>query len=97
VNILRFTRDGAALVSGSDDSGVGVWSISRYVDIMPDALDVSLLDFRRLLDEDIEADLVTPFCTLSDHTLPVTDIVCGVGPFPTCRILTSSVDHSVKV
>ena len=38
-----------------------------------------------------------PYCTLSDHTLPVTDVVCGFGPFPNCRVLTSSLDHSVKV
>lgn len=38
-----------------------------------------------------------PYCLLSDHTLPVTDILCGVGLFPECRILTSSLDHSVKV
>lgn len=97
MNVLRFTRDGAALVSGSDDSGVSVWSTSRYVYILSEALVTSLFDFHRLLDEDTEADLVTPFCTLSDHTLPVTDIVCGVGPFPACRVLTSSMDHSVKV
>ena len=34
---------------------------------------------------------------MSDHTLPVTDIICGVGVFPDCRVLTSSIDHSVKV
>ena len=34
---------------------------------------------------------------MSDHTLPVTDIVCGIGIFPDCRVLTSSIDHSVKV
>src|SRR5882762_395530 len=27
--ILRFTEDGAALLSGSEDSGVCVWSLSR--------------------------------------------------------------------
>ena len=30
VNVLRFTPDGAALVSGSDDSSVSVWSVTRY-------------------------------------------------------------------
>ena len=34
---------------------------------------------------------------MSDHTLPVTDIICGIGIFPDCRVLTSSIDHSVKV
>ena len=31
VNVLRFTTDGAALISGSDDSGVNVWSVSRSI------------------------------------------------------------------
>ncbi|KAF7971945.1 hypothetical protein HWV62_19401 [Athelia sp. TMB] len=79
INVLRFTHDGAALLSGSDDSGVSVWSVSR------------------LLDDESQNEPPTPYCTLSDHTLPVTDIVCGTGPFPACRALTSSVDHSVKL
>lgn len=29
VNILKFTQDGLGLVSGSDDSGVSVWSVAR--------------------------------------------------------------------
>ncbi|KAF8627829.1 hypothetical protein AX15_004248 [Amanita polypyramis BW_CC] len=79
INVLRFTHDGAALISGSDDSGVSVWSVSR------------------LLDDDVQNELPLPYCSLSDHTLPVTDIVCGVGKFPSCRVLTSSMDHSVKM
>ena len=52
---------------------------------------------RRLVDNDLQNELATPYCTLSDHTLPITDIVCSFGTFPTNRILTSSLDHSVKV
>jgi len=79
INVLRFTQDGAALISGSDDSGISVWSMSR------------------LLDEDSQNTLSLPYFTLTDHTLPVTDILCGMGSFPECRVLTSSVDHSVKL
>ncbi|TFY82053.1 hypothetical protein EWM64_g1959 [Hericium alpestre] len=79
VTVLRFMHDGAALLSGSEDSGVSVWSVSR------------------LLDDDIQNDLPAPYTSLSDHTLPITDIVCGVGAFPSCRVLTASIDHSVKV
>ncbi|KAJ7850065.1 WD40 repeat-like protein [Mycena olivaceomarginata] len=75
VTVLKFTHDGAALLSGSEDSGVSVWSI---------------------LDDDVASDLPLPYCVLSDHTLPVTDIACGIGAFPNCRVLSSSVDHSVK-
>ncbi|KAF9258929.1 WD40 repeat-like protein [Marasmius fiardii PR-910] len=79
INVLRFTCDGVALISGSDDSGISVWSVPR------------------LLDEDLQNDLPLSLFSLSDHTLPVTDIICGVGTFPSCRILTASVDHSVKL
>ncbi|KAJ6624937.1 WD40 repeat-like protein [Mycena sp. CBHHK59/15] len=79
VTVLKFTRDGVALLSGSEDSGVSVWSVSR------------------LLDDDMQGDLPLPYCALSDHTLPVTDIACGIGPFPNCRVLSSAIDHSVKL
>ncbi|KAM0786069.1 hypothetical protein ACM66B_006880 [Microbotryomycetes sp. NB124-2] len=39
----------------------------------------------------------TPFATLTDHTLPVTSIAIGAGSFPTCRILTGSMDSTCKV
>ncbi|KAJ3837890.1 WD40 repeat-like protein [Lentinula raphanica] len=79
INVLRFTSDGAALLSGSDDSGISAWSVSR------------------LLDEDSQNTHSLPYFTLSDHTLPVTDIICGMGAFPECRVLSSSIDHSVKL
>ncbi|KAJ7035634.1 WD40 repeat-like protein, partial [Mycena alexandri] len=79
VTVLKFTHDGAALLSGSEDSGLSVWSVSR------------------LLDDDTHSDLPLPYCVLSDHTLPITDIACGIGAFPNCRVLTSAVDHSVKL
>lgn len=79
VNVLKFTHDGAALISGSDDSGVSVWTMSS------------------LLDDDLQNEAPTPYCMLSDHTLPITDIVCGVGLFPTCRVLTSSMDNCAKI
>ncbi|KAG6335062.1 hypothetical protein ID866_4022 [Astraeus odoratus] len=79
VNVLKFTSDGTVLISGSEDSGVSVWSISK------------------LVDDELQNDLPLPQFSLSDHTLPVTDIVCGVGPFPKCRVLTASLDHTVKL
>ncbi|GAA6018712.1 hypothetical protein JCM11491_001276 [Sporobolomyces phaffii] len=39
----------------------------------------------------------TPFATLSDHTLGVTDVVVGLGTFPRCRVFTASKDATVKV
>ncbi|KAJ3519438.1 hypothetical protein NM688_g9300 [Phlebia brevispora] len=75
VTVLRFTQDGEALLSGSEDSGVNVC----------------------LLDDTRQNDLPAPYCTLGDHTLPVNDIICGFGAFPNCRVLTASLDHSVKM
>jgi hypothetical protein len=31
INVLKFTYDGAALISGSEDSGASVWSMSRSI------------------------------------------------------------------
>ena len=50
-----------------------------------------------LLDNVISLEIPTAYYTLSDHSLPITDVVCGVGPFPRCRMLTSSADNSCKV
>ncbi|KAL1920740.1 uncharacterized protein VTP21DRAFT_11375 [Calcarisporiella thermophila] len=38
-----------------------------------------------------------PYYAWSDHTLPITDIVCGVGKFRCARVLTSSLDHTCKL
>ena len=51
----------------------------------------------RLVDDDLQNELPAPYCTLGDHTLPIRDIAVGVGAFPKCRVLTASLDHSVKV
>jgi hypothetical protein len=50
-----------------------------------------------LVDNQLQYELPTSYCSLSDHTLPVLDVVCGSGLFPDCRIVTCSQDHSVKV
>lgn len=69
---------------------IKVRTVQNVSPITPDA-------FSRLLDETLQNELPTPYCSFTDHTLPVTDVVCGVGAFPSCRILTASVDHTVKV
>jgi pre-rRNA-processing protein IPI3 len=55
------------------------------------------VSFGRLLDDNIRDEIPEAYADLSDHTLPITDIACGFGPFPSCRVLTASTDHSVKV
>lgn len=39
----------------------------------------------------------TPFATLSDHTLPITDVAIGIGCFPKLRVLTASADSTCKI
>jgi len=34
VTVLRFTPDGEALLSGSDDSGIAVWSVFRFASVV---------------------------------------------------------------
>ncbi|KAK4048560.1 hypothetical protein OIV83_004728 [Microbotryomycetes sp. JL201] len=78
VSVLEFTQDEAALVSGSEDAGVSVWSIGKLLNATP-------------------MNPPTPFATLTDHTLPITSVAVGTGAFPTCRILTGSMDATCKV
>lgn len=49
-----------------------------------------------LVDE-LTDDVPSPYYAWSEHSLPITDIVCGIGSFLTARVLTSSVDHTCKV
>ncbi|KAN0088557.1 WD40-repeat-containing domain protein [Tylopilus felleus] len=58
---------------------------------------VAVWSVSKLVDDDLQNDHPLPQFTLSDHTLPVMDVVCGLGPFPMCRILTGSLDHTVKL
>lgn len=106
VTVLRFTQDGAGIMSGSEDSGVSVWSVSRRVIMRWDRqglrlhMGLSQSDINSsssLLANELQHETPTPYWSLSDHTLPITDIICGIGTFPSCRILTASIDHSVKV
>ncbi|GJN93910.1 hypothetical protein Rhopal_006969-T1 [Rhodotorula paludigena] len=78
ISALKFSDDGAALVSGSEDAGVSVWSIGRLLNATP-------------------MNPPAPYATLSDHTLPITDICVGLGSFPHCRVMTSSMDSTVKI
>ncbi|EJD43766.1 WD40 repeat-like protein [Auricularia subglabra TFB-10046 SS5] len=79
VTVLRFSPDGAALFTGSEDSGIAVWSLSR------------------LLDNTTQNDPPAPYATFADHTLAISDLICGVGAFPAYRLFSSSLDGSVKM
>ncbi|CAO3694533.1 unnamed protein product [Umbelopsis ramanniana] len=52
----------------------------------------------KLLDEQEDITVApSPYYSWSDHSLPVTDVVCGTGTFGSARIWTSSLDHTVKL
>ncbi|KAJ8292015.1 Pre-rRNA-processing protein IPI3 [Rhodotorula toruloides] len=57
---------------------------------------VSVWSVGRLLNAS-PMDPPTPYATLSDHTLPVTDVCVGLGSFPRCRVMSASLDSTVKI
>lgn len=57
---------------------------------------VSVWDLGSLVDNSLDSLVPTPYASLSDHTLAITDLVVGRGAFPECRVWTSSVDGTVK-
>ncbi|CAG8520349.1 5723_t:CDS:2, partial [Racocetra persica] len=46
---------------------------------------------------DLTDESPSPFYSWSEHSLPITDIICGIGSFRTARVLTSSLDHTCKL
>lgn len=54
--------------------------------------------FIRLVDEGANSNLsYAPYVSLSDHTLPISDVHVSHGIFPDIRIFTASLDQTVKV
>ncbi|KAI9312159.1 WD40-repeat-containing domain protein [Dichotomocladium elegans] len=51
----------------------------------------------QLLEHEADQGRPVPLFSWSDHTLPVTDLVVGMGTMSTARVFTSSVDSTVKV
>ncbi|KAI8347035.1 WD40-repeat-containing domain protein [Mortierella sp. GBAus27b] len=50
-----------------------------------------------LLDDSNTNTSPAPHYSWTDHTLPITDIQCGVGRFHGARVVTSSLDHTCKL
>ncbi|CAG8455492.1 7424_t:CDS:2 [Cetraspora pellucida] len=46
---------------------------------------------------DLTDESPSPFYSWSEHSLPITDIICGIGSFRTARVFTSSLDHTCKL
>jgi hypothetical protein len=80
----------------ASQSGLFLGSPVSLIPRTPHASEMSYY-FGRLLDDSVRNEIPEAYADLSDHTLPITDIACGFGPFPSCRVLTASTDHSVKV
>jgi pre-rRNA-processing protein IPI3 len=47
--------------------------------------------------DDGQTESPAPHYSWTDHTLPITDIQCGVGRFHGSRVVTSSMDHTCKL
>eukprot|EP00092_Neocalanus_flemingeri_P017354 GFUD01018769.1.p1 GENE.GFUD01018769.1~~GFUD01018769.1.p1 ORF type:complete len:417 (+),score=147.99 GFUD01018769.1:39-1289(+) len=86
VTVLQFTGDSSHLLSGGADGQVLVWPLVLCV-------------ARRSLpgQERGQVGQVQPRYTWTDHGLPVTGIVVGHGPAHGARVITCSLDMTVKV
>ncbi|EST09927.1 WD40 repeat [Kalmanozyma brasiliensis GHG001] len=88
VTVLKWTSDGAALVTGSEDARILVWSLAGLL-APHDQTSSSITSSEHN---------PTPYCTLADHNLAITDLHISSGRFPhQTTILSSSTDASVKL
>lgn len=46
---------------------------------------------------DADNDSPEPLATWSEHTLPISDVVIGLGSYASCRVFTASLDSTVKI
>jgi pre-rRNA-processing protein IPI3 len=58
---------------------------------------IGIQGYCSLVDNQQPFELPASYCSFTAHTLTITDIIVGLGPFPLCRIMSSSLDSSVKV
>lgn len=88
VTVLKWTPDGAGLVTGSEDARILVWSLAGLL-APHDQTSSSITSSEHN---------PTPYCTLADHNLAITDLHISGGCFPhQTTILSSSTDASVKL
>jgi pre-rRNA-processing protein IPI3 len=81
VTVVRFTRDGAFVITGGDDAIVNIWSLAALV-------------AAPLVGRQRERELA-PRASISAHTMPITDVQCSSGSAP--LVFSSSLDRSVNV
>jgi len=86
VTILQFTQDSSHILSGGEDGQVLAWPLVLCV-------------ARRALpgQERGQVGQVQPRYTWTEHALPITGIHVGYGPALGARVITCSMDMTVKV
>lgn len=88
ITVIKWTPDGASLVTGSEDSRILVWSLAGLL-APHDQTSSSITSSEHN---------PTPYCSLADHNLAITDLHISGGRFPhQTTILSSSADASVKL
>ncbi|KAJ1972175.1 Pre-rRNA-processing protein ipi3 [Dimargaris verticillata] len=105
VTRIRFSRDAAAIVSGSEDAVVCVWSLADVLEPLGNrdngpmipALATSLSSSAGSALGLAAGDAPCATFTWTDHTLPITDIACGLGLDAYARIVTASRDRTCKI
>lgn len=81
VTSLAFTDDDTFLVSGGDDGILNVW-------VLGELLEAGIEDATGRL---------SPFVEFSNHSLPITSVVCGLNSSGGGKIISSSLDRTVKM
>lgn len=88
VTVLRWSSDGAALVTGSEDARILVCSLAGLL-APQDQTSSSITS---------SSSNPSPYCILSDHNLAITDLQIAGTRFPNqTTIFSSSADATVKV
>ncbi|KAJ1966777.1 Pre-rRNA-processing protein ipi3 [Dimargaris xerosporica] len=102
---VRFSRDAAAIVSGSEDAVVCVWSLADVLEPLGNRDSGPMIPALATSHGASAGSALglaggeSPCAafTWTDHTLPITDIACGFGLGAYARIVTASRDRTCKV
>ncbi|RKP35853.1 quinon protein alcohol dehydrogenase-like superfamily [Dimargaris cristalligena] len=95
VTTIQFARDDTFLMTGSEDAVVSMWELPEILEPLGYDLDPNQpmgLTKQPPMDQAPSARY-----TWTDHTLPVTAVVCGFGLGPYTRTLTASRDRTCKL
>lgn len=82
VLVLQFSLRGEYLVSAGDDGRVLIWRTQELINSYGVGDDLRL---------------VKPYQSITDHTMPVTDILIGKGLSPDQRLYTGSRDGTLRI